>query len=144
MNKNLWWLVAVMGLITLVPIGYFLYNYHEASKVASSPYATFEYVSQKPKEMVPGSEFMVASCQIVDGHIFLMRLDNKEVIEARLTTVTKEEATPVVVEALKSAISPSVVLRRKIGSYWVVDFNLTTETKRVNLVEWLEGKKLTL
>lgn len=142
MNRTSW-IVVLVVLTALVPASVFLYDYVTVGNAASA-YETIEYVSDKPKEMVVGSELLVKACKVIDGHIFVIKLENGQVIDGRLKVVTKDEATPEVVKVLKAAGSPSVVLRRKIGSYWVVDFNLTTEAKRITLVEWLEGKRLTL
>lgn len=142
-NINVVFLYVVIVVAAIAPISMMVYNTFASQKVVS-PYVTIEYVSEKPKDMVVGSEFPITSCQIVDGYIFIFALDNNQAIEGRLRIATKEEATPAVIEVLKTAVSPSVVLLRKVGNYWIVDLNLTTNAKRTTLVEWLEDKKLTL
>ena len=142
-NINVIFLYAVIAIAAIAPISLMVYNTYTSQKVVS-PYVTVEYLSEKPKDMVVGSEFPITSCQIVDGHIFIFALNNEQMIEGRLKIATKEEATPAVIEVLKTAVSPSVVLLRKVGPYWIVDLNLTTNAKRTTLVEWLEDKKLTL
>jgi len=140
--------VLLLG-IAIAPAVYFYYNYqsNEPSCIHSQQppgIVTVQYSSPKVKDVIVGEEFSLLAVRIMDGHIFQVQLENGQWIEARLTTATKDEATPAVIEALKTASSPTVILRRRIGSYWVVDFNLTLAARRTTLLEWLREQKLTL
>lgn len=137
------WLPCVLiVLFSLAPMVYFVYN---NSSRGESQYPTVQFVSQQPKQMVPGTEFHVQACRIIDGYIFEVILEgHRNWTEVHLKKVTIDEATPVVVEALKTSISPTVVLRRKVGDVWIVDFNVTFRDRRTTLLDWLEEKKLTL
>jgi hypothetical protein len=140
--------VLLLG-IAIAPAVYFYYNCYQCNEPSCIPQqqpgiVTVQYSSPKVKDMVIGEEFGLMAVRIMDGHIFQVQLENGHWVEARLTTATKDEATPAVIEALKTATSPSVILRRRIGHYWVVDFNLTLDAKRTTLLEWLREKKLTL
>lgn len=134
---------VLLSAIAIAPILYFYYNYSYRPFTGDCA-VTVQYNIPKPKDMVVGEEFGVMACRILDGHVFQVQLENGCWIEARLTHATREEATPAVIEALKIATSPSVILRRRCGRYWVVDFNLTLEARRTTLLEWLREQNLTL
>lgn len=84
------------------------------------------------------------ACKVLDGGVFVVTLENRQTVEVRLKSIAKQDAYPQVVEMLKTVNSPSVVLLRKIGDYWIVDFNLTFQGKRTTIVEWLNTTGLLL
>lgn len=134
-------LLFIIGIIALVPMLVLVYKLKQP---APSNYPMVQYNAPGPKSMSVGEELKVGSIEILDGHVFYALLENSEWHELRLSHVTKDEATTPVLELLQKATQPSVVLRRKVGNTWYVDFNLTLEGKRITLLEWLAEKKLTL
>lgn len=143
MNKNIWLFAVLLAIVALAPVGLYFYNYWTRPGPETS-YVTVQYSVPKAKSVAVGEELNVMACRIVDGHIFYLLLENNEWIEAHLTVATKDEATPPVTEALKTAGTPSVLLRRKFGNYWMVDFHLTVQGKRMTLLDWLRERELTL
>ena len=63
-------------------------------------------------------------------------------IEAHLPVATKEEAVSFVVNWLKEANLPFVILKRKVDDYWIVDLAVTKDGKQINLVNDLEKEDL--
>lgn len=96
----------------------------------------------KPIEV--GATFIIKSCKILDGFEFSVLLENDQWINIRLPIVTKEGVSNEVFETMKSDRPPVVVLKRKIGNYWIADFELSIAGKKVTLVEVLREKHLTL
>jgi hypothetical protein len=143
MKNKKFWAVIFVAFVAIAPILYFWYSYSTTTRTASNlPMVRWNAAGPKPMEI--GEEFKVGAIQILDGHIFYAVLENNEWHELRLTHATKDEATIQIVELLQGAEQPSVILRRKLGNVWYVDFNLTYQGKRTSLLEWLVEKKLTL
>ena len=93
-----------------------------------------EYTIEKNiLSMEPGAEFKVSQCHVIDGYKFKMLLENGEWIIAHIPNATKADATQSVVDILKNSEIPSVVLRRKLSGYWIVDFHLTIQGKHTTL-----------
>lgn len=131
--------IAVMGLPVMA---YFLFKNKEL--ITGKEYTTIQFIDDKPREMVPGSQFSVLSCKVYDGMSLNVTLDTRQSIDIKLKSFTKEEAGSEIVNVLKTAGSPTVILRRKIDNYWIVDFNLTIDGKKTTLLEWLSSKNLLL
>jgi hypothetical protein len=94
--------------------------------------------------MAPGVVYGVSSVRVVEGHIFLVLLEDQNWHKVQLTAVSREEATADVVEVLKQTHSPTITLRRQVEGYWVVDFDVVLNGRRISLVEWLAERKLLL
>lgn len=139
-KKNLMYMVILIC-IGLIPAGVWWYFKKD---VVVDNFPVIQFVSEKPKEMVAGAEFKVLACKVLDGGVFVVTLENRQTVEVRLKSIAKQDAYPQVVEMLKTVNSPSVVLLRKIGDYWIVDFNLTFQGKRTTIVEWLNTTGLLL
>jgi len=140
-NKKNWLIMLFLIVVGSVPAAYW-YFFKRESTVDNFP--VIRFVSEEPKQMVPMAEFRVFACKVLDGGVFVVTLENQQTIEVRLKMIAKQEAYQEVAEVLKSAGSPTVVLLRKIGDYWVVDFNLTLQGKRTTMIEWLSSKGLLL
>lgn len=153
MNYKALLLALLLGAVALVPCFYMFY-YNEASLPAlqltpvqkdSEPViADVEFESEKEKTLDVGVEFDLKSCKVVDGYRFQLSLEGGKQITAHLTTATKDEATTVVVDLLNKAKSPrpTVVLRRKSGENWIVDFYISIDGNRTNLIDDLKAKGL--
>lgn len=153
-----WILAVVCGVAAVVPVAYLAYKYTEVRahivQEDNTPVldqkpsfeAVIDYISYDPtKPMQVGSEFLVKSCHVVDGFRYAMLLENDEWIETRLTVVTKGDATAKVIEILRASTTPpTVVLKRKIDDYWVVDVRLTVDQKDVMLSTLLKERNLVL
>lgn len=133
---------TLLVVVALAPIGY--YSYNRTMDTTDRDGVVIRFGTQTPRAMEPGAEFNVLACKVIDGHIFQVLLDNNTSTQVRLITATKDEATPAVIEALQTATSPSVVLRRKVGGCWIVDFHVTIQGRRTALLEWLSERKLIL
>jgi len=144
-----WVLAVILAIVAIAPIFYLVYNArsgvgtdHRPDSIAT---VQFEQVV-KNTVMEPGAVFDVRACKVTDGYKFGLYLDGDRWIEAHLAVATKEEAIPVVIELLNNAEPPppSVTLLRKVENYWIVDFELTQDGKRVILVDVLRSKELLL
>ncbi len=143
---------VLLGIIVVLPIGYLLLmeQPRPVVEVIAPPriernVVEIQYVTSEVKPLEVGSQFMVKSCKVVDGFRFLILLENDTWIETSLAVITKEEATEKVAEFLKAATTPpTVLLKRKIDNYWVVDFEFLRGTEQVNLVDLLLEKDLVL
>lgn len=153
-------LALALGIVALVPVIYLSYNQDVVSSLPklerpklepvkdpmNPVVADFQFDVEREKEFKPGVEFNLKSCKVIDGYRFHLFLEGGKQIYANLTTATKDEATPVVVELLNKTTSPrpTIILRRKSGDNWIVDFNLMVDGKRANLIEVLRDKGLVL
>ncbi len=158
MGIKVWSLALILGVIAIAPVfalAYYLSDFTQPvpvvpvapQEVPSEPIvADFEFESEKEKLFQPGAEFSVRSCKVVDGYRFQLYLDGGSQITGHLTSATKDEATQVVVELLNNITTPrpTVILRRKSGDNWIVDFYISVDGKRASLVEMLRKKELLL
>lgn len=151
MNYKAWILAVILGVLALVPCLYLVYDQNIELPIvqpiinSTEPViADFEFEIQKEKELNVGVEFNLNSCKVLDGYRFQLSLEGGKQITAHLTAATKDEATTVVVGLLTEAKStrPTIILRRKTGDYWIVDFYVSLDGKRVNLIEDLRAKEL--
>ena len=141
-----WILALLLAIIAVAPVGYFAYNLR--SEISPSPsIATIQFEErQRNLRLEPGAVFGIRSVKVVDGYKFGLYLEGDKWIEAHLSVATKEKAIPVVVEMLNGTTPPppTVTLLRKVEGYWIVDFYLTHNGQRANLVDVLRGKELLL
>lgn len=142
--KKLLYAILILSAIGLPVVGYFVFKNKDILPSIGRDYTTIQFVAEKPREMVVGAEFLVLSCRVYDGMTFNVSLENRQNCEIKLKSFIKEEATKEIIDILKTASNPSVILRRKIDNYWIVDFNLTIQGKRTTLIEWLGSKNLLL
>ena len=144
-----WILAAILAVVAIAPIFYLVYNMKLAPETRRSPEAVtvveFDRVI-KNYALEPGAVFDVLACKVVDGYKFGLYLEGEKWIEAHLAVATSEEAIPFVIELLNNAElpPPSVTLLRQVGDYWIVEFELTQNGKRVSLVDVLRSKELLL
>jgi len=121
--KNAFYIMIV--LLALVPLGVLVYTQNmPAPRQLVPPVATIDYSKPIDAKMESGAEFQVKAVRVKDGFRYDLLLENDEWIEAHLARATKEEATPFVVELMKEATNPSVILHRKIDNFWIVDMIL--------------------
>jgi len=133
-----WVLAIVLSIVAVVPVAYFAYLYvNFEEKATIQGVAVIDYMSREQKAMEPGSEFRIRSCHVLDGYKFAVLLENGEWINAHLPVATNQEATKMVVDLLKQSQAPSVVLRRKLDDYWIVNFHLTLDGKEIMLRDLL-------
>ncbi len=142
-----WMLALVLAVIAIAPLGLLAYYYTRVSRDTAADQSIVQFETQRPpQKMEVGAEFPVRACKVLDGFRFEMFLEGGKSIEAHLTAAAKEEAAPVVVDMLNKAEQPPpvITLRRQVGNYWIVDFSLTVEGKRCNMVDLLRAKGLLL
>lgn len=151
-----WFIAFALAIVAVGPLAYFSYKYLEVQHQQTvppaeivgmqSPYeAIIDYIPNvQDKPMEPDSEFLAKCCQVVDGFRFSILLENDQWIEARLNVVTTTNATEKVIEILKMSPPPTVVLKRKIDGYWVVDIRLTVNREQVMISTMLRERKLVL
>jgi len=145
---NLKWLIPLLIITAIAPIAIYFYNNgnmvtRPLVQQQRPPAATIQFQQQNViRKMEPGAQFGIISMQIVDGYKFMLQLDNGTWIEAHLTSATKEEAVPFVIELYKTGSQPSVILYRKVENYWIVDMELNTQMGRQNLVRLLQQQGL--
>ena len=141
-----WILAIVLAGVAIAPIFYLVYN--DIGIRNNQPFiATVEFEQiRKNTKLEPGAVFDVRACKVVDGYKFGLYLEGDKWISAHLAVATKEEAISVVIELFNNAEppSPSVTLLRKVENYWIVDFKLTQNGKRVRLTDVLRNKELLL
>jgi hypothetical protein len=142
--RNAWIYLLFTLIIGLSPVYYVWQSIEPAGIEDQQAYGYVEFVHLEHKQVKVGEEFNIKACKIVDGYIFEVLLDNDLWIEAHLTTATKDDAAPLVAELVRMSTFPSVVLKRKVGDFWIVDFNLTVAEKRINMMEWLKLKGFAL
>ena len=135
----------VLGIVAIAPLTYFAYAYiHFEEKGTSRGTVVIDFMSEEHKAMEPSSEFRIRSCHVVDGYKFAILLENGEWIDAHLAVATKSEASQVVVDLLKKSHVPTIILRRKVDDYWIVNFHLTLDGKEVILRNLLKERGLIL
>lgn len=139
-----WILAILLGVIALAPI--FWMVYYKTSTPEDQFVATVQFVTAETTSLEPGAVVGVRACNVLDGYRFELYLEGGTWVIAHLTHAAKEEATPIVIDLLKTATAPAptVKLLRKVGNVWIVDFNLTTEHQTMNLLEHLRKKDLLL
>lgn len=140
------WLLPLLIITAIAPFAIYFYNNglgQSLTEYQQPPVATIQF--QQPnfeQNMEPGAQFGITSMQILDGYKFTLQLDNGQWIEAHLSTATKEEATPTVIEMFKTGSQPSVILYRKVENYWIVDINLNFQEERRSLTYLLRRSLL--
>lgn len=141
------WLIPLLLLTAIAPFAIYFYNGGQLNGFGvgtpQQPVATIQF--QQPnlqRRMEPGAQFGVVRMNVLDGYKFNVQLDNGQWIEAHLSGATKPEATPVVVEMLKTGAQPSVILYRKVENYWIVDMHLNVQGGRQSLVFLLQQQGL--
>ncbi len=149
MRVKLWMYTVLLGIVTLSPLGLFLYFNDPINKPISDvnrPVATIRSENKILKPLKVDDEFEVKACKVIDGYRFEMYLEGDNWISAHLATATKESATLAVTEIMNktNSISPSVILKRQIGDHWIVDFYLSVDGKKTNMVDVLRAKGLLL
>lgn len=140
-----WILALFLAVIAVAPVGYFAYNLRPNG--SSPTIATIQFEERQRKLVLePGAVFGIRSVKVVDGYKFGLYLENDKWIEAHLSVATKEAAIPVVIDLLNGTTPPppTVTLLRKVENYWIVEFHLTHNGQRANLVNILRGKGLLL
>lgn len=143
-----WILAAVIACAVLAPVAYWLYSRADVKvQSESEDIAVIEFEPRNPVVVLePGMELRVKCAKVLDGYIYDLCLENNEWIRTQLTTATKDEATDFVIQVLrgKAPVSPSIVLRRKVGDYWIVDLFLTIEGRKIDIRNLLREKSLSL
>lgn len=143
-----WVLAIVLALVAIAPILYLVYyGKNVTNNSDSSPVlTTVEFVKPAEAKLEVGSVYEVRACKVIDGYRFAMFLEGNKWIEAHLPVATKDEATNVVIEWLNSTTSPvpTVKLLRKLGNYWIVEFQLTVNGKQEKITSLLKAKNLLL
>ena len=143
-----WILAIVLALLSIAPIMYLVYNGKEVtssvSPILQMPVvATVDFVKPTNVTLEVGSELEVRSCRVIDGYRFGLSLEGNRWIEAHLPVATKDEATNVVIEMLRtSTTSPTVKLLRNVGSYWSVEFRLKVNGEHQKITDLLKVKTL--
>lgn len=132
--------------MAIAPVGYIVYNQSEETSSESPVLTTVEFVKPHQAQLEIGATYEVRACKVIDGYRFGMFLEGDKWIEAHLTTATKDEAAPAVIEWLNNTTSPAptVKLLRKLNSYWIVEFRLTVDGKQETLTSLLKAKNLLL
>lgn len=143
MNRFLLILVIIIGIVPIAGLAY-LHQTEQNQQVGYPPAASIDFTQPLvEKQMEPGTNFLVKSIRVQDGFVYHLLLENNIWIEAHLTCATKEEATSVAIELLKTTTRPVAVLRRKVGNYWIVDLQLSEQNNNYNLVDLLREQGLT-
>ena len=143
------WAIAVgLALLAIAPMGFLAYHFGLSDQQGgpTKNMAVIEFQVKKNTKLEPGSEIEVKACEVLDGYKYGLYLEGDQLIEAHLAVATKSEATEVVVEWLRKAgpPAPTVVLKRQVGDYWIVDLHATVNNARVNVVDMLKAKELLL
>lgn len=137
------WITAILlAVVAIAPV--LIFGYYRSMQPVDKPIASVEFA--KPQALKAGSQINVKACKVIDGFRYDMYLDGGNWIEAHLAVATKDEANLFVVELLKTTTypPPTVTLLKHVGNYWIVDFCLTVDGKRVNMVNVLQEKGLLL
>jgi len=141
------WLLPLLIFTAIAPFVLYFYNNGMIGQSLvgqqRQPVATIQF--QQPnieRRMEPGAQFGITSMQVLDGYKFALQLDNGQWIEVHLSSATKTEATPVVIEMFKTGSQPSVILYRKVENYWIVDMHLNLQGGRNSLIRLLQQQGL--
>ena len=137
----------MLAVIALAPVAFLTYHYLGRPTPPDTAIASVQFESPRPPQnLEPGAKFDVKACKVLDGYRFEMYLEGNRWIEAHLAVATKEEASPIVVEWLNKTVPPppTVTLLRQVGNHWIVEFHLTVDGKRANMVDLLRSKGLLL
>lgn len=141
-----WMLAVILAVVAIAPA--ICLVYYVVKSVPNDPtIASVQFEPQKVQKVLEvGVVFEVRACKVLDGFRYEMYLDNGKWIEVHLAVAAKDEANSFVVEWLNktTAPPPSITLLRRVGNYWIVDFHLTVDGKRVNMVDLLRIKGLLL
>lgn len=141
------WLLAIfLGVIAIAPVFLVAY-YYRSVRVQEGKVPSIEFQPERfDKKLEEGAEIEVRACKVLDGYRFQMYLEGGNWIEAHLPVATKQEAAQFVIDLLSKATppAPTVKLKRKLNGCWIVDFHLTVDGKRSNLVDVLKAKGLLL
>jgi hypothetical protein len=140
------WIVAiVLAVIAIAPMFYLAYYFGGLDKGPSDSPTMIEFQSRNTK-LETGAEIEVIACRVADGYRYQLFLAGDQWIEAHLAVAAKEGAVEFVVETLKETTvpPPTVLLKRKVGDFWIVDFNLTVNERRVTMTGLLGEKDLLL
>jgi hypothetical protein len=144
------WMIAIgLALVAIAPVAYLVYHFRfGGDSVAQHTVDTsiIDFRVQKNTTLEPGNEIEVLECKVQDGYMFSLHLAGDQWIEAHLPVATKEEAKKIVTNWLQKASPPppTVVLKRNVGSYWIVDFHITIDGSRRSAVGMLGEKGLLL
>lgn len=145
----------VLLVLALIPVGYIVYtSFNQGNKpepvatqlpVQQQSVATIDYQQpQVVKRMEPNTSFAVKSVRVRDGYMFRVLLENGVWIDAVLARATKAEATPIVVNTLKSSKDPTVMLLRKVEDVWIVEMHLIIDKHPINLTALLGTQDMLL
>jgi hypothetical protein len=147
-------LIFVLTFLVICPYLFYFFLSEENNLNSSvkdseySEYLTEEFYFElgKEKKLEVGSEFYIKSFKMIDGYKFYINLESDKRIIAHLTNATKDEANSFLLNLFKNSSiqKPSVVLRRKSGEHWIVDFYFLTNENKINLIEELRSKDLLL
>ena len=143
------WIIAVsLALTAIAPMVYLGYNYgfrNEPEVQVHENNYTIKF-QVKNTTLEPGAEIEVQACVVEDGYMFSLNLAGDQWIEGHLPVAAKEEAKKVVTSWLQKASSPppTVLLKRNVGPYWIVDFYVTIDGSRKSVVAMLGEKGMLL
>lgn len=138
--------IMVLACFAIAPMVFLAYNFGFKGQYVEQGAGVIQFVSQKDVMLEPGAEIEVMACRIRDGYIYDLYLAGDQWIEGHLPMATKEEATKVVNHWLQKATppAPTVVLKRNVGEYWIIDLHVTVDGIRRSAVEMLREKELLL
>ena len=154
MNIKFLAIILIFFLIGLCPILIFNFFMPETiiqkeivfEKPQIESIADFDFKTKFSQQMESGAEFEVKACKVIDGYRFKMYIDGDKSLVAHLSQATKEEASRFVIEWLNQMgyPPPTIVLRRETTDFWIVDFYVTLDNKRYNLLDLLKANGLLL
>lgn len=144
------WIVAILlAIVVLSPSLYLVYYSKHTTETQYVHPTENEFIGTvqftKPnvvRNLEVGAEFEIQACRVMDGYRFQVVLEGNKTIEAHLTSAVKDDAGSVVIDILNKARFPTVILRRQVGDFWIVDFNLTWDGRRTTIIELLKAKGL--
>lgn len=144
-----WMLAVILAVIAIAPVAILMYHYsckNASSEPLEQPIAAVQFEAETPKILEAGSKYDVKACKVLDGYRFELYLEDGKWIEAHLKVAAKDEAGAVVVEWMNKATPPPpcVTLLRHVGDHWIVEFELTVDGKRADMVDLLRAKGLLL
>jgi hypothetical protein len=141
-----WSIAIICAILAIAPVGYLAYHFGFSQSAITDNLELIEFQVEKNTKLEPGSEIEVKACKVIDGYMYGLYLEGNQRIEAHLYVATKDEATEVVSEWLRKAGSPppTVLLKRQVGNYWIIDLFVTVDGARVSVVSMLKDKELIL